>query len=49
MFTLLYVTKNFLGIGTAALHTSESQWRRYAWQVLCPATDKIGPGARTCQ
>ena len=26
------------------------QWRRYArsWQVLCPATEKIGPGAETC-
>jgi len=26
------------------------QWRRYArsWQVLCPATEKIGPGAGTC-
>ena len=26
------------------------QWRRYArsWQVLCPATEEIGPGAGTC-
>jgi len=26
------------------------QWRRYArsWQVLFPATEKIGPGAGTC-
>jgi len=30
--------------------TYDKQWRRYArsWQVLCPATEKIEPGAGTC-
>jgi len=34
----------------AGNNISDMQWRRYArsWQVLCPASEKIGPGAGTC-
>jgi len=42
----------WLGVFTAERisWSGELQWRRYArsWQVLCPATEKIGPDAGTC-
>jgi len=31
-------------------HGRTGQWQRYArsWRILCPVTEKIGPGAGTC-